>query len=379
VGISETGAAGPVRFKPGLRRVWRGPGTLQIGLSRRHGTVISGLSAGELPLLERLKEGVPPSSPDLGRGPAAARGRRLLDLLAEAGALVESPSGDVPPEAAGPAARLLPDALVWSVVHPGAGDGWGVLAARAARTVRVAGGGRLALTLATVLTGAGVGQVTVTDPHRVTPGDVVAGGASVADVGHPAAEAAAEAARRLGTPGPRNDGPLDPDVVVLVEHGAADATKADALVSADVPHLSVVVREDGVVVGPLVRPGEGPCLRCLDLHRTDRDPAWPSVLTQVLNPTADVPRPEESAVSTLAAGLAALQVLAELDGVPHPSAAGATLEVELPDGLVARRVWPAHVRCGCVWPPGRPVRDPRLAALTGPGGRRGDPGRTMEP
>ena len=55
--------------------------------------------------------------------------------------------------------------------------------------------------------------------------------------------------------------------------------------------------------------------------------------------------------ATLAAGLAALQVLAHLDGVSAPAAQGATLEVELPDGLVSRRSWPAHPRCGCHWPP----------------------------
>src|SRR4029450_3944781 len=129
----------------------------------------------------------------------------------------------------------------------------------------------------------------------------------------------------------------------------ADAAAADALVSGDVPPLSVVIRDDDVVVGPFVRPGRGPCLRCLDQHRGDRDPVWPSVLAQVLGPGPGTLEPEESAVSTLAAGLAALQVLTHLDGVTAPAAEGATLEIELPDGLVGRRTWPAHPRCGCHW------------------------------
>jgi bacteriocin biosynthesis cyclodehydratase domain-containing protein len=138
--------------------------------------------------------------------------------------------------------------------------------------------------------------------------------------------------------------------VVLIQHGAADAAAAGHLLSADLPHLSVVIREDDVVVGPLVRPGSGPCLRCLDLYRGDRDPAWPSVLTQLLG-SSNGPQPEETALSGLAAGLAALQVLAHLDGVSEPATVGATLEIELPDGLIARRSWPAHPRCGCHWPP----------------------------
>jgi bacteriocin biosynthesis cyclodehydratase domain-containing protein len=235
----------------------------------------------------------------------------------------------------------------------------------------------------------------------VTEADLLPGGASAPDLGRPREEAAIDALRRCAATGPVGRfaladpaDPIDlagltdlaglepdeerPDLVVLIEHGAADAGRADQLVSSDVPHLSVVVREDNVVVGPLVRPGDGPCLRCLDLHRGDRDCEWPSVLTQVLNPTADVPQPEETAVSILAAGLAALQVLGHLDGVGEPAAAGATLEVELPDGLIARRAWPAHPRCGCHWPPRqtrmrRATDRPAAARATGPPTTR--PGR----
>lgn len=49
----------------------------------------------------------------------------------------------------------------------------------------------------------------------------------------------------------------------------------------DVPHLPVVFGDAGVTVGPLVEPGAGPCLRCLDLHRTDADPAWPAMAAQL--------------------------------------------------------------------------------------------------
>ncbi|MCE0536830.1 TOMM precursor leader peptide-binding protein [Kineosporia rhizophila] len=141
---------------------------------------------------------------------------------------------------------------------------------------------------------------------------------------------------------------------MLVSHGIADAARADYLMSADIPHLAVVVGEDGVVVGPLVRPGRTPCLRCLDLHRRDRDPDWPRVLSQL--PEHPFAEHEETASASLAAGLAALQVLAELDGLSQPAAVGATLEVELPDGLVARRPWRMHPACGCAWPTPSPTR-----------------------
>ncbi len=49
----------------------------------------------------------------------------------------------------------------------------------------------------------------------------------------------------------------------------------------DVPHLAVVFDDTGARVGPLVEPGDGPCLRCLDLGRRDADPAWPVIAAQL--------------------------------------------------------------------------------------------------
>lgn len=40
------------------------------------------------------------------------------------------------------------------------------------------------------------------------------------------------------------------------------------------------------LVGPLVIPGRTSCLQCADLHRTDRDAAWPAVATQLRVPSA---------------------------------------------------------------------------------------------
>ena len=86
-------------------------------------------------------------------------------------------------------------------------------------------------------------------------------------------------------------------VVVLVETDVADPERAPSLVAAGTAHLSVVVREADIVVGPLVVPGDGPCLRCLDLHRTDADPAWPTLAGQL----RDSAPADESAVTAVVA------------------------------------------------------------------------------
>ena len=361
-GREEPGGQMHIQFRPGLRTVWRGAGSVQVGLSGRRGTVLDGLTAADARVIEGLR-----TETGLRDAPARSteqRQRELIGLLDEAGVLLTQEHPPRPGSAVAEPDRLAPDAALWSRVHPASGDGWPLIERRAAQRVLVAGTGRLGSTLAATLAAAGVGQLCLLDDARVTAADIGPAAARRADLGRTRQDAAADAVLRaggrastatsvpgqvLGRAGRSRDDTGAVDLVVLVEYAVADAAGADVLVAHDVPHLSVVIREDDILVGPMVRPGAGPCLRCLDLHRSERDPAWPSVLAQSVNRPADGPR-EESALSMLAAGLAAMQVLAQLDGLAEPAAAGATLEVEPPDGLIARRPWPAHPSCGCHWP-----------------------------
>jgi hypothetical protein len=97
------------------------------------------------------------------------------------------------------------------------------------------------------------------------------------------------------------------------------------------------------VVGPLVLPGRSSCLSCAHLHRTDADPHWPAVARQLAGE-----RPRSSAVlSSIAACLAAGQVLDHIDGVARPDTVDGTLEWRVGDLAARRRTWPAHPNCGC--------------------------------
>lgn len=347
-----------LQIKPGLRTVWRDDGSVQIGLDAGRGTVLEGLDQGDRAVIERLAAGLDEGELAAAGGadalPDPHRARALVRLLAGTGVLVDRRSGrDVLARVGPAAARLSSDAAVWSVVHPEAGDGWELLAARAERTVEVRGAGRTGSALVATLTAAGIGRVDLVDPRPVAPADVGPAAARWADVGRRADTVARRLQREL-RPAPAHPsssappGPDAPDLTVLVRGAAADSAEAAELVRAGLPHLAVVVRERGVLVGPLVLPGRGPCLRCLDLHRADRDPAWPRVLAQLTARGGRAARAsEESASALLAASLAALQVLRHLDGGGRPAALGATLEVELPDGLVSRRPWSPHPACGC--------------------------------
>jgi bacteriocin biosynthesis cyclodehydratase domain-containing protein len=353
-----------LQLKPGLQRVRRGPATVQIGLAAPHGTLLDGLTPADLALLDRLAIGLDDTElwPDHDRDPELVRRERVLvRLLADHGLLVRRPSDRATPTRIGVGrARLSADAAAWSVTYPSGDDGWDLLADRAGRTVEIRGGGRTGLILASTLAAAGVGVVRMLDRTPADSCDIAPGAAAPSDVGRPRGQVAEQAIRRV-TGRPMIDPGTAPDLVVLVERSAADALRADPLLAADIPYLSVLIRETSVLIGPLVVPGHGPCLRCLDLHRSDRDRQWPTVLNQLLADAAQAGPREETAVAQLAAGLAALQVLTRLDGRRRPTTVGATLEVELPDGLVARRPWPAHPSCGCHWPPGSATGPQRVA------------------
>jgi bacteriocin biosynthesis cyclodehydratase domain-containing protein len=139
------------------------------------------------------------------------------------------------------------------------------------------------------------------------------------------------------------------DLAVLAGGPGSDHRTLDRLLRAGIPHLVARVRETTGVVGPLVLPGRSSCQRCHDLHRTDRDPAWPRIAAQLSAASRLRTAACDSVLATAVAAHAALQVLAYLDGDPAPPAVDGTLEISQADGRVRRRSWVAHPACGCSW------------------------------
>lgn len=347
-----------MRLRPGLRVLPLTDTEVQIGLDPRWAVRLTGLSGTETALLEAVAVGTTEralrAEADR-RGMPARRVDELLGALADARLLTPAPDRARPALRGAPAA----DARRWSLLLDD-GDGAAMVAARRSRSVGVSGLGRTGLTAATTLATAGVGTVLLDDPTPVTPDDL-GNGYRVGDLGTSRAEAAARALRDAA-PEVRTAAaaPARPDVLVLVEEDAADPARAHVLMGADLTHLSVVVREADVQVGPLVRPGSGACLRCLDLHRRDADPAWTTVLAQ-LGGTRRRGLAEDGVLSTVAGALAAHEVLAHLDGRPARTRS-ATLEMALPDALPRVREWQPHAECGCRGPDARlPVARPLRA------------------
>ncbi len=94
--------------------------------------------------------------------------------------------------------------------------------------------------------------------------------------------------------------PETTDLVVLSDFLVADPRVVRELHAARVPHLPVRVRDGAGLVGPLVIPGVTSCLECADLHRSDRDAAWPAVAAQLRDTVGSADRATVLATAALA-------------------------------------------------------------------------------
>ncbi|MEU4044134.1 TOMM precursor leader peptide-binding protein [Streptomyces antibioticus] len=352
--------------KPALRRGWRDLNTVQFGMAPAHALTLGPVDTATGSFLDLL---------DGTRGLALLReeGRRmdlpdghvdrLVAGLAAAGLLDDArgggPDADALRERSDVLDRLRPDLASLSLTTSEPGEAMGRLAARRRTRVQVRGAGRVGALVASLLAGAGVGEVDVRDGGRVDPADVAPGGLPAEAVGERRDEAARRAVRRAAPePAPRRSaGPsAEPgadgfSLVVLaprddVSVHTPDPAAAEPLIASGTPHLFAGVVEATGIVGPLVLPGETGCAGCLHLERTDRDPAWPRLVAQWRSGRRRPARACDLSLATTVAGLAAAHALAFLDG-GRPSGADARWEVSLPTlQWHARPLWP-HPACSC--------------------------------
>lgn len=125
------------------------------------------------------------------------------------------------------------------------------------------------------------------------------------------------------------------DAEAVVGYGAIAPPVVHGLMVDDRPHVALLVDDAGVESLP-VRPGATACLRCRDLDRTARDPAWPVVARQ-----CEAHEPFTDPVTAAVAGALAAAGLAALVAGADPPA----WRVEA--GMPARTPFPARPGCGC--------------------------------
>jgi len=339
-GETAESAAGCRTLNRGTVVLWRSRRVAQLELGTRR-LVVENIDPDDMSALLSRPGDDPRPPPEL---PDTDRLAELTRRLDQAGFLTSIAMRQRARQAQTPA-RLTADTVALATQF---GDrAPAVLLARRAAAVAVHGRSRLAASLATTLAAAGIGSVRLVSGGEVSAGDACPGGLTPADEGRRFAMAGEEAVRRYA---PEVDTrPASPrrsaDLVVLTDDAAPDPSLRGALHEDRVAHL--VTRVDGQhgVVGPLVLPGVSSCLRCADLHRTDRDPAWPGLAVQLsARPRRRIGSDVALCVATV--GVAVGQALSYLDRQP-PTTVDATLEWQLPDWRLRRRSWPAHHRCDC--------------------------------
>jgi bacteriocin biosynthesis cyclodehydratase domain-containing protein len=290
---------------------------------------------------------------------------RILTLLAAGGALDDFPVAAMRALSQDQRMRLAAELAAAALARGHSDAGAATLVRRDAASVQVYGPSRVATGIADILGTSGVGRVAVSgtartadfaggNPARPPAGSTAppgAGSTAPPPAGNTAPPPAGNTARpRAGRPASRNGRgqagrPLLPDLAILVGHQSPELPAW--LMRARVPHLAVSADEAIGIVGPLVRPGQTACLRCVNITRSSMDPAWPLILAQLVGRAADPPACDATLAAAVAAQAAA-QALAFIDRVPHAGAAeNGTLELVLPAWQWRRRTWPRHDACGC--------------------------------
>lgn len=258
--------------------------------------------------------------------------------------------------------RLEPDIIQWSAAYEL--NAAPIMERRNRSAVRVMGLGRTGSTIAQALAAAGIGTLLLDDNHRVRPADVGAGSFRLCDVGMPRAAAVrrqihhidptiqTHAIRQPGQERTYDASFFTLDLVIHIAHDITDEHLQAELMHKEQPHLSVILRDRDVLIGPLVVPGQTACLGCVDQHRADQDPRWLEICrTMRARMSAEMnPPPEETAVALFAAGSAVLQSLLLIDGVNRPSGWSSVVQMRAADGSSTTCSYQPHPTCGCTQP-----------------------------
>lgn len=139
------------------------------------------------------------------------------------------------------------------------------------------------------------------------------------------------------------------DLVVLSDYLVADPRIVRELHTQGVPHLPVRVRDGVGLVGPLVIPGATSCLGCADLHRRDRDAAWPAISAQLRETVGIADRATLLATAALALSQVnrVIAAVRKRETVTEPQTLNATLEFDVNAGAIVARQWTRHPLCSC--------------------------------
>ncbi|MFS3128513.1 hypothetical protein ACLM5J_08915 [Nocardioides sp. Bht2] len=146
-----------------------------------------------------------------------------------------------------------------------------------------------------------------------------------------------------------DDGSSAADVALLISAGPVPRPQLDAWMQEDLPHLLVGADGARVRLGPFVVPGASTCLRCIDAHRADVDPAFPLLIEQRSTAATPTALPAPIAHDLVGIGVAmAVRELTTWSADEVPITLDHTVEVD-PGLTFPTTPWQRHPGCGCGW------------------------------
>jgi len=129
---------------------------------------------------------------------------------------------------------------------------------------------------------------------------------------------------------------------VMVSHHVLNPALHGYWLRRDIPHLPVVYGEGCVVIGPIIEPGLSACLYCLHRTRTDADPHWPVIASQLWGMRSDS---ETVVVAREVATIVTRLITNRFADGPTDSTVSIRLDIE--DGSLRHTEELPHPDCGC--------------------------------
>jgi hypothetical protein len=117
----------------------------------------------------------------------------------------------------------------------------------------------------------------------------------------------------------------------------------------DRPHLPVSAYRGHASVGPLVIPGQTPCLNCLHQIRQDTDPDWPHLVQRWRDAKATTAVDADPLLAWQAAITAVGMVRAWIDAAPTQQPH--RIHWRIPESVPVLEIVARHPACGCTWAP----------------------------
>ena len=224
---------------------------------------------------------------------------------------------------------------------------------RAKARISIFGAGRLGTTLALLLGNSGFSNLRIIDSHVVMQSDLLPWGASRVDVGQRRDSVVQTLLERV------HHGQLKsvrlketrskPTLVIYAPDPAADIpifepTLGDNALASDLPFIAIASSAKSVLLTSVITPGISGCIRCFHHNQTDRDEAWPALITQLMGRTIPDPTPTDLILTS--AQFAYRKIANWIDS--GGSDDGLWHELSSEQSARSFTNYP-HTACGCFW------------------------------